>query len=191
MSTTQWRFLRFDDLDESKLMLKAHVAPAGLVRPLLNELASRGHNTKTEPQSITHAGMDQPGMVYVDRPWEGFRLPGLVLRLPSEDVTSFYQRIEQLEVRRFANGQEYFKLHSWMNCVVLRPTHKIALEVQLKKRMVSAEARALLFYADKKKASDVLREAAAKVRGVPLEQVPSLGERQANDRFFPRQRGEA
>ncbi|TAL45547.1 MAG: hypothetical protein EPN91_01950 [Salinibacterium sp.] len=193
MSKTKWCFLHFNaEGDLNAQVVKAHIAPASLVRPLLTDLRGRGHSHDHTRKEIRTTGMDQPGMVHVDRPWEAFHLNGLSFSLPCEDVLSFHTRIAKLEVRQFAGGQLYYKLHSWLSCIVLRPVHKLALQFQLADRIAKAEERALVFYADKKPGAEILRDACARARNVPVDQVPVLtGDRQPNDRFFPKERGQA
>jgi hypothetical protein len=77
-----------------------------------------------------------------------------------------------------------------MRAVVLSPTQRDILCVTLKANLPIAEQRALEFYAVTKSPSEVLREAAARSTGQPIEKIPNLGGNRV-DRFRPRGSGKA
>jgi hypothetical protein len=193
MSATIWRLVSFNDRNSNGHVTKAHVVPASLQRPLMIDLALRGLDTAPQAKTIKTTGMDQPGMIHVERPWERLALSGLEFSVPCEDVLYVLGRIQKLRQRVFVNGLPYFKLHSYTHCFVLKPVHKLSLELQLTQRLQAAETRAAVFYADKQPIATVLRQAAARASGCSIEQVPELAsdEDHRHDRFFPKERGQA
>ncbi len=94
--------------------------------------------------------------------------------------------LDELEIREGG----YFKLHGFMVALVLDPVQYFRLLDAMRERLPAAERRAQEFYAVNPSASEVLREVAAKLGGVPLEDVPDLGGHK-NDRLRPRGSGKA
>ena len=91
--------------------------------------------------------VDKVGVMHCDRPVERVALRGLDLEVPSEHVGHFLERLEALELRRFAGGgPAYYKLHTWLCCLVLSLADWQQLLRSLRRRLDAAEARAAAFY---------------------------------------------
>lgn len=195
MTRPIWRWIAFTGAGVDGNSLKNHAVPASLERSLLADLVRRGHGVEHTSKSIRQCFMDQPGPVVSTRPNESFELPGLELVLPSEDCADFAGRLQRMEQRTFepfpgrSRTRPYYKLHSWLRCLVLTPTHYRSLLAQVTARLVDAENRARAFYLERMPTSQILREASAIASHVPVEQVPP--EILPTDRFYPKQRGEA
>jgi len=163
----------------------SHMVPKCLLRPLLADLASRGH-----PDAVyrgfpptDYMDFDLPGVICADRPKEQISLAGLDLRIPCEDVVEMLAKLRTLPERYFANGRRYYKLKGYLRCVVLTANQRQKLEVELANRALSAEQKAELFYADCETPGEVLASASKVARG-------ALG-RDRRDRFHEKNRGEA
>lgn len=129
---------------------KTHAVTADLEAPLLAEMTSRGAKLASNlgipnPKPITDWGFDLGGGCYVGRPIEDFSWCGLSLWVPSEDVDAVIGRVAQLEVRRFATGERYMKLHHWHFCTVMTPAQVADLIVLLSARADGAAERTRLF----------------------------------------------
>jgi hypothetical protein len=184
MTATKWIQVNFDDYQT-----KGHVVPASYYRPLIQDLSPRA-NTAHKIKPCPMMFMDFPGPCKVDRPVEDFRLYGLAFQCPSEDVAGFQLKLADLPLRNF-EGRPYYKLHGAYFCLVLRPLHKVDLELQMSKRLVIATRRARAFYAEHDTPGTVLRKVAARREGIPLEQVPNLCDPLNADLYAPKERGQA
>jgi len=159
---------------------KTHLVCASLYRPLVADLAARGHSVldfKEEygrscpgaealdrpeyanPKVVTAWGIDMPGMVHKHRPMETFRWCGLKFEVPSEDVAAFALQIAQLKERRFEGGRWYFKLHGYAAAIVLTPIQRTVLGDALRDRLLGAEQRATAFWAGRQTPAEILQEA--------------------------------
>jgi len=121
--------------------------------------------------------LDLPGMVKMDRPRETFDLDGLMLVIPSEDVGAYSRA-----VRKGPSIDGLLYLNGFHRCLVLSEAHRAQLGRLLLEREGEAESRAEAFYAVNKTPDEALREATAKVLGVPTGAVPNLGNHKL-DRF--------
>lgn len=113
--------------------MKGHACPNVLLSELLADIRARllAHDPQADLQPvfnepITEYGLDCPGMVMADRKWEDIPVePGFTLGFPYSDFGFFLQVLEELSPRTFVpGGQQYFKLHGWMHCVVLTPDQR-------------------------------------------------------------------
>ena len=119
ISNTKWTGVR-------SLTLKYHYCPSSLLPDLLVDLKERyGEECETKP--ITTGLIDLPGMIMTDRPIEELEVDGFTLKIPSQDFEVFAGRLFKLTPRRFNSGKEYYKLHGWMQCLVLTPSQHAAL----------------------------------------------------------------
>jgi hypothetical protein len=103
-----------------------HIVPTELVPQLKADLRVRGVDTgaKDFPDKvIDKAALDLPGMVMADRRWANIACgaPELVLSFPYSDFEYFLEKLQGLPLRHFADGSPYYKLHGWMNAIVLTP----------------------------------------------------------------------
>lgn len=178
----KWKFVTFEGA-------LPHLIGSSLVKAIVADLEARDCTVR-KIADCADWSIDMPGMCRTDRPWEKFRFLGLdPVAIPSEDVASFIVQLEGLK-ERTSNGRRYYKLHAFMRCWVLRPSQYSKLLATLRGIVPKAEQAARAFYADKKPASQVLREANAKAIGVPVEQIPDCGGHK-NDRLHPKEHGEA
>lgn len=188
-----WRWLVIDGW-------KSHAVPEYLEGALVADLHARHPDeepAKVESSPINSMGIDQPGMVAMDRPWMTFKIDGLDIEIPCEDVASFILQLDALKPREFVHGNlgafkglTYYKLHGFCKCIVLTPDLKVMLTEALQADVAEAEAQATAFWADKKLPSEVLREANAEALNVPVEEIPDCGAHK-QDRFRLPKKGEA
>lgn len=174
MSDRKWLWINFDGAIP-------HFVCAGLSKSLINDLKNRGCPVDKQ-EECTDMNIDMPGMICTDRPWETLPFMGADIDIPSEDVASFILKLSELKERVFDDGTPYYKLHGFCRCIVFTPAQRVAFLDLLKSRVQEAEKRATLFWADRKPPSQVLREAAASVNNIPIEEVPNLGGNKV-DRF--------
>lgn len=167
MSDRKWIWAQFNGAI-------SHLVCAGLFNQLTEDLKIRGCEL-AESESCKKLTFDMPGMVHMKRPWEKFQFMGVQIEIPCEDVATFIVELEELQERYFNDKVPYYKLHGFYRAIVFTPAQRTAFLDMLKARVIEAEERASLFYADKKPASEVLREAAALSTGKPVEEIPNLG----------------
>lgn len=166
----------------------SHAASTMTKAVVISNLEGRGCQlTGVEP--LTELHIDMPGMICTDRPMELVGVAGLDLHIPSEDIGAFVLAVEQLEPRE-VGGQAFFKLHCWMRALCLSVGERLEFLAGLRSCLPKAEQRASEFYATRKVPSEVLREANARVTGVPVEKVPNLGANRL-DRFKLKSGGRA
>ncbi len=143
---------------------KPHATPDVFADALVAEMHARGVKGEISRRPISTYGLDRGGMCYVRRPLEEFSFGGLQLKVPSEYVSHFYDRLAELSPRKFGQ-QTYYKLHCSWSCIVLTPVLRRRLLRALRCRIDKAEAKATAFYAGKKSLNSVLAEVAAQVMG--------------------------
>ncbi len=181
-----WLFLVFDEAIP-------HLCPKSRTRVVQDNMLVRG-SPLISSRPCKDFSIDFPGMVAIDRPIETFNLFGLKVEIPSEDIASFIEQLESLEPRMSnpdkASWFQYYKLHGFLRAWVLTPSSREELLKTLKGRLQTAELRSKVFYFDRKLPSQVLREAAAKASGQPIENIPDLGGHKV-DRFVNMKRGQA
>lgn len=104
---------------------KIHAVPASLLEGLLQDARERGHTEITfAPAGTEDIMIDLPGMCMVDRTYQEIRIDTLSLSIPTTDFTVFFNELGQAPKRKFANGQEYYKIHGWLACVVFTPEQR-------------------------------------------------------------------
>jgi hypothetical protein len=177
---------------------KTHLVCKGLMKALIVDMAKRdctlmnfatnyGKDYESEewsnPRVVTEWGIDMPGMINAKRPNELFNFCGLKFEVPSEDVASFILALEKLPPRSFGK-QTYYKLHGFMQCVVLTKTQYNEMLRLLRGRVQIAERRATEFWAEREAPSEMLKRAQGLVDS-PID----LGGHK-NDRFYVK-RGQA
>lgn len=145
-----WAIAKFSD------GFKCHYCPRWLIGGLVADITGRGGEfISAEP--VTSGFIDLPGMVMADRPIESIRIDTFTLEIPSQDFDHFFDRLSKSPVRRFSDGSRYYKLHSWMMCVVLS-TEQGALLVR-EMRLMAADVR--------KRADSADTEFARRMKNVP------------------------
>ncbi len=176
-----WAYLQFGKV-------KSHAASHETANAVILEMGNRGHKL-TGSIIIPSMFMDEPGMICTTRPIEEIDFEGLALHVPSEDIAAFVLRLDELQ-SRVVGEVTFYKLHDWNNILCLSEREYDLLKVKLKALLPAAETRAAEFYAINKLPSEVLREANAKVAGVPVEEMPNYGANKC-DRFKPKNGGTA
>lgn len=188
MSTTKWHWITWSNA-------KCHLVPASLRNSLLADAKARNFGELQREKLVTKAALELAGcMVHAHRPWEQFRLSGIQLSFPSEEIARLADLLEQLELRRFsaAAAQPYYKLHGTFAAWVLKPAHWTELHRNVKTRIGCAEERARAFYADKKPMGQILADANNRGRQVAgLDPLSYPIEPHPTDRFIPKERGQA
>jgi hypothetical protein len=105
---------------------KAHYCPQSLVGGLVSDIESRGGSV-SEVKEINEGGMDLPGMIMSDRPWEDLMIGDFKFSVPSQDFEYILDELQRVETRKFSDGQEYFKIHGSYQCLVLTPEQRDTL----------------------------------------------------------------
>lgn len=105
---------------------KGHYCPTNLLGGLIVDIETRGGELR-QIEEIIEGTMDLPGMCMIDRPWEDLMIGDFKFSIPSQDFECILSELERVVVRRFSNGQEYFKIHGNYHCLVLTPTQRNSL----------------------------------------------------------------
>lgn len=104
---------------------KATYVSKALLPQLLQDYEARGYDPKVPPlfqKDVDEAGIDYPGMIMTTRTWVDISLePGFSLGFPTMDAEDFLDDMKDLQMRRFGDGTPYYKLHGWLQCIVLTP----------------------------------------------------------------------
>jgi len=95
---------------------KGHLVSDTLRGPIIENLKKRGMSPHSEERS--QFAIDLPGMCLADRSWTEVRVGGLTVAAPTAELSTFYGRLDDLGVRKEI-GVPYYKLHSWLSCLVL------------------------------------------------------------------------
>ena len=146
---------------------KPHAVSVSFADALVAEMHERGFEGEIVRQPLTKYGLDRGGMCRADRPVERFAFTGLDFGVTSEYVAHFHRQLDGLSPRKFG-ARTYYKLHCHWSCLVLTPALRQQLLRALWCRIDGAEARATVFYADKKPLNEVLVEAVERATGVEL-----------------------
>ncbi len=183
---------------------KTHLVQGALRADLLADLAARSStpNTALEGHAgpdyaaikrVRAYGLDSGGMCYADEPFVGLQLDNLPLEFPCSFVLSLRLQAEALPLRYFASSRPYVKLHGSFHCLVLSPRQHRQLVAKLTALTPKAEETAAVFFASKRAPGEILRDIAAKQRGLDPADLgpPENFARTTADRFIPRTRGEA
>lgn len=120
---------------------KAHWCPRELVGGLVADIETRGGET-IDVKEVDGPGLDLPGMICTKRHWEDFEVDGLEISFPSTDLGVFHRLLEDAPVRRFSNGTEYHKIHTWNACVIFTPAQRSILLGLMMERLPAAQAQA-------------------------------------------------
>ena len=128
--------------------VKAHAAEPALTPLLVGDLTARGYGP-FELFDRQRIGIDAGGCCLAGRPiieavevGEG-RLP---LGMPCEYVPTAIDRLRRREIRQFADGTLYVKLHSHWNAVVMKPQAAASLLSALEAIEPESVKRAEEFY---------------------------------------------
>lgn len=128
---------------------KSHYVPKQLVSALLVDLQERRASDypgsesdwTTSVKSVTDGEIDLPGLCMVDRPYEEIRIDSFSLMIPSQDFETIKERLESSKLRRFANGQKYYKVHGWRTCVVFTPEQRDTVLESMRENMTEVRDR--------------------------------------------------
>ena len=170
-----WTWLRFES--ESKSILP-HAVHDDLLDVVVLDLIARVPDAKAVIEPLARFDIDMPGMIMTTRPYMTFEFQGLPITMPCEDFGSFIVQLDSARIQECG----YYLLFGFHRCMALTSEQRDLLTLELRALHPEAERRASEFYATRMVPSEVLRAAAAKTSGVPLEKVPNLGGNKA-DRF--------
>lgn len=119
---------------------KTHFCPNELVSQLVADIISRGGEV-IDIKSVTQGWADLPGMVLADRPWEDIQLKNFKLGFPSQDFEHFLRELNNANVRKFADGSEYYKLHGWLHCIILTPDQYVQVMLKMDEMLPAVRNR--------------------------------------------------
>lgn len=125
--------------------LKFHFVHKRLIANLCVDLQDRGF-TLSDIDEVDSIFVDEPGMIAMDRPLETLKMDSLKITVPSEDISSIYERVSELESRYFKDGTRYFKLKTYNVCLIMDESQKTYLERTLESMIEKAEKKASAFY---------------------------------------------
>ena len=128
-----WNLVLFEDA-------LPHIVCDELAQEVLDDLRARGCIFR-EMRTVLEWGIDMPGIVRTDPPFEEFEFDGCKVSIPSEDVTSFLIRLRHLPLRQFKNGKQYVKLHGFMRAAVFSPAQRDAFRDRLEQVALQADRR--------------------------------------------------
>lgn len=116
----------------------SHIVCDELQQEVVDDLLVRGATVR-DRRVVTEWGIDMPGVVRVDRPFEEFDFEGCKVAIPSEDVATFLIRLRHLQLRQFKNGKQYVKLHGFMLAVAFTPAQREAFRDRLEQVALRAD----------------------------------------------------
>ena len=122
---------------------KFHYCSADVLESLAADAQKRFAGSFIDAEPVSDgAFLERPGMVLANRGYQHLHFDGLDLTIPVLDFTHFQQKLSALEPRLFPDGSQYYKLHSWLHCLVLTPEQRrLCLEAMVA-AAPEAEARA-------------------------------------------------
>lgn len=142
-----WYALDFNDL-RVEGSVKFHVVPDELVETVVADLKERG-SPFVRQNVILKVGIDYPGMVHRDDVWYDFQLDGIVAQFSARSFEGMLKQLRELPKRIAPSGMWYFKLHGFLNCLVLTPKNRVRLldlmAPKLQEALVQAELEAQRF----------------------------------------------
>jgi hypothetical protein len=182
-----WTFILYENF-------KGHVVPTKLLPLLQEDLRERfgpgeyGDKLHQAPESqrfVDTWGIDLPGMLLTSRKYHHVSIPGLDLEIPCQDAEYFLEDLQKLEPRKFSDGTVYYKLHGWLQCIVLTEENRQLMIADIEKALpaireqAEADRQALnAGCAAAEKAGKLVRIQALKndpvAPGTPLSGAPTL-----------------
>jgi len=105
---------------------KTHFCPKALMGGLLADIATRG-DSEREVRGTNKGAIDLPGMCMANRPWEKMMIGDFEFSVPTQDFDIILGKLERAPLRKFADGQEYHKVHGAYHCLVVTPEQRDAL----------------------------------------------------------------
>lgn len=85
---------------------------------------------------IDVAFVDLPGMIFADRKLEEFDLGEFRLQIPASDVETFYLEMGYAKPK-FLGSYTFYKIHGWLDVIVLEATQFVELSRQIAVRLDS------------------------------------------------------
>jgi len=126
---TNWQFLLVEGW-------KGHFCPPEYVQALLDDASSRGHSLYGASNTpCVEASIDLPGMILQDRGFQRVFVGGRALDIPVTDFGVFWEELKDSEVRHFACGRAYRKMHGWMSCVIV-PEEEVSMLLEDMERLL-------------------------------------------------------
>jgi hypothetical protein len=106
---------------------KVHFCPNWLLEELEVDARSRNHNTIIEVKGTEDIWWDPGGMVTMGRSYQKLKIDTATMTVASVDFAAFHDELKDLPLRKFDNGQEYYKIHGWLHCTVFSPEQRAQL----------------------------------------------------------------
>ena len=145
--TRGWHALDFNDF-RAEGSVKLHITPDELVDGIVADLKKRGFPL-VRRNLIIECGFDGPGCVHKDDVWYDFVLDSLVVKFSARSFEEMLLQLRGLERRTAPGGQRYFKMHGFLNCLVLTSDDRKYLlnqmQPKLQEALVQAEFEAQRF----------------------------------------------
>jgi hypothetical protein len=140
MKSKIWEdYTDLEDLNlKDAMRWKGQTVPRLLIADLIADMEQRG-NGKIVGKIVTEMGIDMPGMMMIDRGYQHIKLDTLDISIPYSDFTSFTSQLSGLKKRMFASGKEYYKLHGWLQAIVLTTAQRDLLLREMVDRAPAVE----------------------------------------------------
>lgn len=160
MATVTWHWLTYENGMD-------HAVSGELLAAVRHSMANADPpGIPKAEDTISELPIDQPGLVYADRPSVSISFRGIALEIPCEHPRAF---LEQWRARGadVVLGRAFYRFtgHPW-RCLVVDPEQREALLGILAAQVEDAERRAEAFHADLDTPSQVLRDYNQRVHGV-------------------------
>lgn len=121
------------------LNAKFHFVTPSLRKYVVADMESRGCPLNLyRCKSVEKVWIELPGMVMADEPTVSVPLAGTILETKARDFEYILQLLEELPLRMFGDGTQYFKLHGRYVCVVMTPSQRLRLVVAMRKQLEEA-----------------------------------------------------
>lgn len=136
--STAWKRISFKQ-DEG-VPLKGHLVTGSLANALKQDLEVRG-GVVDKFEDVDHVPVFEAawGPYITGQPSMEFDLQGRTLSTYCHIVSSLIESLGRCtEVRTFADGSQYYKIHARYVCMVLTTEEKAALEAQCRERLEEA-----------------------------------------------------
>jgi len=140
--TRTWHALDFNDR-RVEGSVKLHIVPDELVDCIVADLKERG--SPFFRQNVTPVvGLDYPGIVHMEDVWYDFQLDGIIAQFSARSFEGMLQQLRELKQRTAPDGKAYFKMHGFLNCLVLAPDDLMCLRSLMVPKLQEALAQAEL-----------------------------------------------
>lgn len=109
--------------------IKPHLVPDSLVAAIGADIEKRyGFPAlDTRDKNGQCLRIDEGGAILADAKWVGADIEGTKLEVMVRDIEGLYLELLKSRARVATDGQRYYKLHSWMYCVVVTAEQRTQL----------------------------------------------------------------